>query len=42
MKAFDIAGYVPYKGLDTSNQRGIMYMVRKEYPVGVIINITST
>lgn len=36
MEAFDIAGYVPYKGLDTLNQRGIMCMVRKEYPVSVI------
>ena len=24
MKEFDIAGYMPYKGLDTSNRRGIM------------------
>ena len=36
MEAFDIAGYGPYKGLDTLNQRGIMCMVRKEYPVSVI------
>lgn len=36
METFDIAGYVPYKGLDTLNQRGIMCMVRKEYPVRVI------
>ncbi|MDO5126952.1 MAG: hypothetical protein Q4D54_04300 [Eubacteriales bacterium] len=36
MEIFDIAGYVPYKGLDTLNQRGIMCMVRKEYPVKVI------
>lgn len=36
MESFDIAGYVPYKGLDTLNQRGIMCMVRKEYPVRVI------
>lgn len=36
MEMFDTAGYVPYKGLDTLNQRGIMCMVRKEYPVKVI------
>lgn len=36
MEAFDVAGYVPYKGLDTLNQRGIMCMVRKEYPVRLI------
>lgn len=36
MEMFDIAGYVPYKGVDTLNQRGIMCMVRKEYPVRVI------
>lgn len=35
MKAFANAGYIPYKGLDI-NQRGIMYMIRKEYPVKVI------
>lgn len=36
MEAFDIAGYIPYKGLDTSNQRGIMCMVKKEYSVKII------
>lgn len=36
MEAFKEAGYVPYKGLDTLNQRGIMCMVREEYPVRVI------
>lgn len=36
MKAFAEAGYIPYKGLDTLNQRGIMCMVRKEFPVKVI------
>lgn len=36
MKEFDIAGYMPYKGLDTSNRRGIMCMVKKEYPANVI------
>lgn len=36
MEAFDKAGYVPYKGLDKLNQRGIMCMVRKEYAVKVI------
>lgn len=36
METFDTAGYVPYKGLDTLNQRGIMCMVRKEYLVRVI------
>ena len=30
MEAFDVAGYVPYKGLDTLNQRGIMCMHIKE------------
>lgn len=36
MEAFKEAGYISYKGLDTLNQRGIMCMVRKEYPVKVI------
>lgn len=36
MEVFKEAGYVPYKGLDTLNQRGIMCMVRKEYSVRVI------
>ena len=35
MEAFEEAGYVPYKGLD-ANQRGILCMVRKEYPVRLI------
>lgn len=36
METFDEAGYVPYKGLDVLNQRGILCMVRKEYPVRLI------
>lgn len=36
MEAFEKAGYVSYKGLDKLNHRGIMCMVRKEYPVKVI------
>ena len=36
METFDIAGYVPYKGLDTLNQRGIMCMVKKEYSAKMI------
>lgn len=36
METFDMAGYVPYKGLDTLNQRGIMCMVKKKYPVKII------
>ena len=36
METFDEAGYVPYKGLDALNQRGILCMVRKEYPVRLI------
>lgn len=36
MNTFAEAGYIPYKGLDTLYQRGIMCMVRKEYPVKVI------
>ena len=36
MEAFKKAGYVPYKGLDSYNQRGILYMVRKDYLVKAI------
>lgn len=36
MNAFHDAGYVAYKGLDTYNCRGVMYMVRKEYPVKIM------
>lgn len=36
METFDEAGYIPYKGLDALNQRGILCMVRKEYPVRLI------
>lgn len=36
MESFAEAGYISYKGLDSLNQRGIMCMVRKEYPVKVI------
>lgn len=36
MEAFDLAGYVPYKGLDTLNHRGVMCMVRKKYSVTII------
>ena len=36
MEAFNKAGYVPYKGLDSYNQRGILYMVRKDYLVKAI------
>lgn len=36
METFEMAGYVPYKGLDTLNQRGIMCMVKKEYSVKII------
>lgn len=36
MEAFYDAGYVSYKGFDACNRRGIMYMVRKEYPVKIM------
>lgn len=36
MEAFENAGYTAYKALDSYNQRGIMYMVKNEYPVRVI------
>lgn len=36
MNAFDEAGYMAYKGVDAYNRRGIMYMVKKEYPVQIL------
>ena len=36
MEAFESAGYTAYKALDSYSKRGIMYMVRNEYPVNVI------
>lgn len=36
MEAFKEAGYTAYKALDSYNQRGVMYMVRNQYPVSVI------
>ena len=36
MEAFESAGYTAYKALDSYNQRGIMYMIKKEYLVKVI------
>lgn len=36
MEAFENAGYTAYKALDSYNKRGIMYMVKNEYPVSVI------
>lgn len=36
MEAFKNAGYITYKALDTYNQRGVMYMVKKEFPVVVV------
>lgn len=40
MEAFSTAGYIPYKGLDAS-QRGIMCMVKKEYPVKILHILTE-
>ena len=36
MEAFENAGYTAYKALDSYNKRGVMYMVKNEYPVRVI------
>ena len=36
MEAFETAGYTAYKALDSYNQRGVMYMVKNDYPVKVI------
>lgn len=36
MEAFRSVGYVTYKALDSYNQRGVMYMVKKEIPVTVV------
>lgn len=36
MKVFENAGYTAYRALDSVSKRGIMYMVKNEYPVRVI------